>query len=104
MQAAIVFFCSLPSELVCIILGGHTQCDFYQIFSDAMIVFVSKILHMHCVQLLSTTPFCKNYAKLYFNAKHLKRLNRGEGEILGVLFSSYKKVPFLDNIKHAPNF
>ena len=32
-------------------------------------------------------PFCKNYAKLYFDAKHLEKgLNRG-GEMFGAPFS-----------------
>ena len=36
------FFCSLPSMLVCIISGGYTHCDFYHIFSAAMICLPSK--------------------------------------------------------------
>ena len=27
------FFCSLPNDLVCVISGGYTRCDFYSIFS-----------------------------------------------------------------------
>ena len=34
-------FCSLSSELVCII-SGYTQCDFYRISSAAMIYLTSK--------------------------------------------------------------
>ena len=30
------FFCSLPSEVVCIISGRYTRCDFYHMFSSAM--------------------------------------------------------------------
>ena len=45
------------------------------------------ILDLYRVRLLNAAPFCKNYAKLYFNAKHLKKgLNRG-GKIFGALFS-----------------
>ena len=36
------FFCILPCELVCIILGGYTRCDFYRIFSAAMICLPPK--------------------------------------------------------------
>ena len=45
--------------------------------------------------LSNAAPFCKNYIKLYFDAKHLQNgLNRDEGgEVSGALFS--KKVPFL---------
>ena len=41
---SIEFFCSLPSELVCIILWEYTQCDFYHIFSAAAIFYLQKIL------------------------------------------------------------
>ena len=41
-----LFFCSLPTKrfalLICIISGGYTQCDFYGIFSAAMICLPSK--------------------------------------------------------------
>ena len=39
---SIEFFCCLPSELVCIILWGYTQCDFYHIFSVAVICSLQK--------------------------------------------------------------
>ena len=49
-----------------------------------------------------TDPFCENYAKLYFDAKHLeKRLNRG-GEVFAALSS--KNVTFFANIGRCPNF
>ena len=35
------FFGNLPSELVCII-SEYTRCDFYRIFSAAMICLLSK--------------------------------------------------------------
>ena len=38
------------------------------------------ILDLYCVQLSNAAPFCQNYTKLYFDAKHLENgLNRGEG-------------------------
>ena len=42
------FFCSLPSEPVCIFPGGyrHTLCDFYRIFSATIIFYLPKILCM----------------------------------------------------------
>ena len=41
------FFCSLPSGLIQIISGGYTQCDFYRIFSTAMICLLpSKTLRI----------------------------------------------------------
>ena len=39
---SIEFFCCLPSELVCIILWGYTQCDFCHVFSAAVICLPSK--------------------------------------------------------------
>ena len=41
------YFCSLPIKLVCIISGGYKQCDFYRIFSAA-IIYLPSILCMHC--------------------------------------------------------
>ena len=44
-------------------------------------------LGLLCIRQLDAAPFNGNYAKLYFDAKHLeKELNRGR-EIFGVLFS-----------------
>ena len=35
---------------------------------------------LYCVRQSNVTPFCENYAKLYFDAKHLEKgLNRGGG-------------------------
>ena len=52
------------------------------------------------IRKLDTSPFSGNYAKLYFDAKHLeKNLNRVDG-IFGVLF--FKKRPFLANIGRCP--
>ena len=31
------------------------------------------ILDLYCVRLLNAAPFCKSYAKLYYDAKHLER-------------------------------
>ena len=48
-------------------------------------------------------PFCENYKKLYFNAKHLEKgLNRG-AKMFGAFFFQ-KKVSFLANIGQWPNF
>ena len=57
------------------------------------------ILDLNRVWLWSAIPFFENYAKLYFDAKHLKKgLNRGK--IFAALFS--KKVFFLANVEHCP--
>ena len=32
-----------------------------------------RILDLYCVWLLNASPFCKSYAKLYYDAKHLER-------------------------------
>ena len=63
------------------------------------------VLDLYCVGLSNAAPFCENYAKPYFDAKHLEKgLNRGrggkggreggEGEIFGALFS--KRCSFLN--------
>ena len=44
---------------------------------------------------LAISPFCKNYTKLYFDAKHLKKEGIKGGEIFGALF--FKKRTFLAN-------
>ena len=42
------------------------------------VIKLGHILDLYCVQLLSAAHFCQNYAKLYFDAKHLEKgLNRG---------------------------
>ena len=52
------------------------------------------ILDLYCFRLSNAVPFGKNYAKFYFDAKHLEKgLNRGgRGGIFGALLS--KKCPF----------
>ena len=44
-------------------------------------------------------PFCENYAKFYFDAKHLEKLLNGGGGG-GMEFWC----PFFANIRHCPNF
>ena len=62
-------------------------CDIY-FFSN----LPGHILDLYCIQLSNAAPFCENYAKLYFDAKHLEnRLNRGAVKFWGPFF---KKVPF----------
>ena len=57
---------------------------------------------------LSSCPFCENYTKLYFDAKHLEKgLNMDErggrkGKMFGALFS--RKCPFWPISKAALNF
>ena len=42
------------------------------------VIKLGHILDLYCVRLLSAAHFCQNYAKLYFDAKHLEKgLNRG---------------------------
>ena len=51
-------------------------------------------LDLLCVQQTGAALFCENYAKLYFDAKHLEKgLNRGR-EIFGSLFIKKRKSPF----------
>ena len=47
-----------------------------------------QILELYYVRLSNAGSFSENYAKLYFDAKHLETgLNRAGGEIFGALFS-----------------
>ena len=74
--------------------------DKYQI----NLIQLGHILDLYCVRLSNAAPFCENYAKLYFDAKHLEKgLNRGEGREGGqALF--HKKVLLLSNIERCPKF
>ena len=52
-------------------------------------MFSKHILELYCVRLSNAAPLCKNYAKLYFDAKHLEKgLNGGNGGVkfLGCFF------------------
>ena len=69
------------------------------------------ILDLYCVRLLNVAPFCKNYTKFYFDAKHLEKgLNtgcRGLGGGGGLNFwCSFfiKKCPFWPISNAALNF
>ena len=53
-----------------------------------------EYIDLYCVRLSNTATFCENYAKLYFDAKHLEKgLNRGgdrnggKDDIFRVIFS-----------------
>ena len=47
---------------------------------------------LYCVRQSNVTPFCENYAKLYFDAKHLEKgLNRGGEE--SALSGQYQTLP-----------
>ena len=35
------------------------------------------ILNLYCVRLTNATSICENYAKLYFDAKHLEKKDLG---------------------------
>ena len=64
------------------------------------------IVDLYRVRLLNAAPFCKNDAKLYFDAKHLKKGLDRDGrrgvKMFGALF--FKKVPFLASIQRCPKF
>ena len=70
----------------------------------------AHILDLYCVQLLNAAPFCKNYTKLCFDAKHLEKgLNREVKFLVPFFqkkypFSKKKKIPFLANIECCPKF
>ena len=52
------------------------------------------ILELYYVRLSNAGSFSENYAKLYFDAKHLETgLNRAGGEIYGALSGLYRTPP-----------
>ena len=62
-------------------------------------------LDLFCVRQSNAVPFCENYAKLYFDAKHLEKgLNRGWWNIRGsffkksALFSQYWTLPWISRL------
>ena len=67
---------------------------------------LGDIVDLYCVLLSNAASFWENYAKLYFDSKHLEKgLNKGGrvwGEFFGALFS--KKVPFLAKMELCPKF
>ena len=69
----------------------------------------AHILDLYCVQLLNATPFCKNYTKLCFDAKHLEKgLNREVKFLVPFFQKKYpffkKKNPFWPILNAALNF
>ena len=68
------------------------------------------ILGLYYVRLLNTAPFCENYTKFYFDAKHSENgLNKGGGvKLLKLFFKNsalfHKNVSFLASIEHCPKF
>ena len=59
-------------------------------------------LELLCIRHLDAALFCKNHAKLYFDAKHLENGLKGGVKIFGYFLS--KKVRLLVNIRHCPSF
>ena len=55
------------------------------------------IVDLYRVRLLNAAPFCKNDAKLYFDAKHLKKGLDRDGrrgvKIFGALSGQYRTLP-----------
>ena len=68
------------------------------------------ILDLYCVRLSNAAPFCKNYTKHFFDAKHLEKgLNRGRGGgwcpfFFKKVFFFHKKCPFWPILDAALNF
>ena len=58
-------------------------------------------LELLCIRHLDAALFCKNHAKLYFDAKQLEK-GLKEVEIFGYFLS--KKARLLVNIRHYPSF
>ena len=50
-------------------------------------------VNLLCIQQSDAALFCENYAKFYFNAKHLEKGLKGVGEKSGSLFGQYQMLP-----------
>ena len=74
---------------------------------DVYIIIIFRIagpnLDLLCVRQSDTLPINEIYAKLYFQAKHLKRDSMGGGKIFDALFF-LKKPPFRQISDAAQNF
>ena len=55
------------------------------------------ILDEYCIRLSSAAPFCKNYAKLYFDAKHLEKQ-------LNTAFVRFVDIPLKYNLSFSGKF
>ena len=84
-QKLVIFlFCFFP----CFLATPQPTLGHYQ--ADSLI-HPGPNLDLFCIRQSNAAPFCENYAKLYFDAKHLnKRLNKGWWKFWG---PSFKKVP-----------
>ena len=85
------------------------------LFSSFMFLYIKSghILDLYCIRLLNGAPFCENYAKLYFEAKHLEKglnffFGGGAWNFGGPFFKKsflfHKKVSFLVNIECCLKF
>ena len=73
-------------------------------------MLTGHMLDLNCIRLLNAAPICGNYAKLYFDIKHLEK-GSYRGVKFFILFFQKKKVPFFHrkvhsqaNTKHCPKF
>ena len=58
-------------------LRNHTLYDFSFMLHICEMIISWHILDLYCIRLFNTASSCKNYAKLYFDAKLLEKgLNR----------------------------
>ena len=65
------YWCEIPQ----IILTLLTEESHKDVFNECP---TGPNLDLLCIQLLNAAPFFRNYAKLYFDSKHLEKgLNRG---------------------------
>ena len=68
-----------------------------QITKSQFLQITGHILDPYCIRLSNAGPLCKNYAKFYFDAKHLEKGLEGGGGGGGL-------VPFLADIDHCLKF
>ena len=81
----------------------ENSADSYLCFRFVLLHSAGQILDLYCIWLSNAAPFCKNYAKLYFDPKRFEMgLNGVVVEFLGPFF--HKNVPFLTIIEWSPKF
>ena len=81
LQSIVTKLCGLDASLCFNVFGSNINLTL-SVFKKGTLDYKSKvkiivnmpghILDLYCAQLLNAAPFCKNYAKLYYDAQHLE--------------------------------
>ena len=85
-------------------IAGKWFCLIFYALIVSYFISAGPNVDLLCVRQSDAAPFCENYAKLYFDVKHLeKELNRGGGKIF-CGHSLKTKCPFWPEYRTLPWF